>query len=256
MKELKDLGLTAKDELKVKAWLNEWMLHFTKMADGAKGTVERYNLEDLDFFYFTDCRDVLNKNPESKGVESNKQIMKRKRAVEYQLIFRKLLGEQLGKNRPCSHCGNGYRWINSLGDGTGHYVFCPKCFMTTVVTYPIGYDTCIKRINEDIQRNLKSIILANRKVTGEHLDLSNDLTVHCTTKELNSADASKRYESGTQNNIQKDRDNSLGTPYEEDEEDAEKPKRNYLDWLLGNKKGKKGQKRCTGDCKNCKRHAK
>ncbi len=150
MKELSELGLKPEDLKKVTDWLKSWVTHFTNLADGAKGTVERYDLEKLDFFYFTDCRDILSEKSESAGVEQNKNIRKKKRAVEYGLIFRKLLGETIGRKRPCSHCGNPDRFINSLSDGTGHYVFCPKCGMTTIVTYPNGYDTCTKRVCEDL----------------------------------------------------------------------------------------------------------
>lgn len=196
MIELEDLGLTPKDLRKVKDWLKNLAAHFENKADNRKATVERYNLLDLDFFYFTDCRDVLNKNPESKGQEDSALIRKRKRAVEYSLIFRRLMGEQMGRNRACSHCGNAYRWINSLGDGTGHYVYCPKCAMTTVVTYPCGYDTCIERIKEDIFKNEELIINENEKVTGERLELFTHKFSIITTE-----DGDKRYESGTQNSI-------------------------------------------------------
>jgi len=152
MKEFDELGLKPKDLQKVKNWLHRWINHFTRMADGAKGNVKRYDLYNLDFFYFTDCRDILSKNPESKGVEDAKSIRKRKRAVEYGLIFRKLLGEDFVQKSPCTHCGKEDRYIQSLGDGTGHYVYCPNCKMTVVVTYPIGYDTCIQRVKKDLKR--------------------------------------------------------------------------------------------------------
>lgn len=150
MNTLEDLKLKPKDLKKVKMWLNSWKLHFEHMAQGDRASIERYDLENLDFFFFTDCRDILSKKPESAGVETNKSIRKRKEAMKHSLIFRFLLGEKLGRKRPCSHCGNDDRWINSLGDGTGHYVFCPKCKMTTIVTYPEGYDTCTKRVAEDL----------------------------------------------------------------------------------------------------------
>lgn len=153
METLKELKLKPKDRLKVQNWLNRWMQHFTRMSDGERETVERYDLENLDFFYFTNCVDILSKNPESKGVEDDERIRKRKKAVEYKLLFKTLLGEKLGKKRPCSHCGNNDRWINSLGDGTGHYVYCPKCKMTVIVTYPIGYNTCIDRVKEDLKKH-------------------------------------------------------------------------------------------------------
>lgn len=146
MKTLKDLRLKGKTEKVVEKWLQEWLKHFTDMADGARETVERYDLENLDFFYYTDCRDILNKNVESKGVENAESIRHRKKAIEYRLLFRKLLGEELGRKRPCSHCGYEDRLIDSLGDGTGHFLYCPKCEMTTIVTYPCGYNTCITQI--------------------------------------------------------------------------------------------------------------
>jgi len=156
MENLKELGLKPKDRLKVQNWLNRWMQHFKRMANGNRETVERYDLENLDFFYFTDCRDILSKNPESKGVEDQEAIKRRKKAIEYKLLFEYLLGNKLGKKRPCSHCGNEDRIIDSLGDGTGHFLFCPKCGMTTVVTYPIGYETCINRIQGILQQKYKT----------------------------------------------------------------------------------------------------
>lgn len=153
MKTLEELNLKPKELLKVKRWLDSWYQHFEKMAQGDRASVERYDLEKLDFFFFTDCRDILSKKPESLGQESNESIRKRKRAVEYSLMFRFLLGEKLGRKRPCSHCGFHDRWINSLGDGTGHYVFCPKCKMTSIITYPEGYETCTKRVCEDLVKH-------------------------------------------------------------------------------------------------------
>lgn len=166
MRTLKDLKLSHRDHAKVKRWLQGWVNHFTDMAEGARETVERYNLKDLDFFYFTDCRDILNKNPEGKGVEDNKKIINRKRAIEYKLIFKKLLGETLGRRRPCGHCGHDDRWIDSLGDGTGHFLYCPKCEMTTIVTYPCGYNTCI----EQMVKRLKSVGYEPLKIDEQELD--------------------------------------------------------------------------------------
>lgn len=151
MKTINDLDLKAKDKAKVRAWLTGIMHHFERMSAGERETVERYNFDNLDFFYFTDCRDILSKNPESKGVEDADTIRKRKKAVEYKLIFQSLLGKKLGRKRPCSHCGNDDRIIDSFENGTGHYLFCRKCGMTTIVTYPIGYGTCIKILAEKLQ---------------------------------------------------------------------------------------------------------
>lgn len=149
MKTLKDLDLKPKDKEKVAAWLQEWLNHYIEKADGKMGTIERVNFEELDHFFFTSCADL---NPESMGQESQEKIIRRKKFVAAQLIFRHLLGEKLGRDRPCSHCGHNYRDINTLGDGTGHYVYCPKCHMTTIVTYPAGYFTCSKRIVDDLNK--------------------------------------------------------------------------------------------------------
>ena len=151
MKTLNDLDLKSKDKAKVRAWLMGIVRHYKRMSDGDRETVHRFDIENLDFFYFTDCRDILSKNPESKGVEDADAIRKRKKAIEYKMIFETLLGKKLGRKSPCSHCGYEDRWIDSLGDGTGHFLFCPKCFMTTIVTYPIGYNTCIDRVIEKLQ---------------------------------------------------------------------------------------------------------
>lgn len=151
MRTLKELGLKPKDRLKVQNWLNQWMQHFKRMAKGDRETVHRFDLENIDYFYFTDCRDILSKNPESKGVEDLEEIIRRKKAIEYKLLFEYLLGRELGRKRPCSHCGNEDRYIESLNDGTGHFLFCPKCGMTTIVTYPIGYETCINKMKEKLQ---------------------------------------------------------------------------------------------------------
>jgi len=144
MRTLNDLNLKAKDKAKVRIWLMEIIKHYKKMSDGDRETVHRFDMGNLDFFYFTDCRDILSKNPESKRAEDIESIKKRKKAIEYKLIFETLLGKKLGKKRPCSHCGNDDRIIDSLGNNAGHFLFCEKCGMTTIVTYPIDYKTCIE----------------------------------------------------------------------------------------------------------------
>lgn len=151
MKTLKDLDLKPKDKEKVTEMLQGWLDHYVKKADGRKGTIERVDMEELDYFFFTDCSDILADEPESMGKESNEKIIKRKEFVRAQLFIRHLLDEKLGRPRACSHCGNDYRWINTLGDGTGHYVYCAKCHLTTIVTYPAGYFTCTKRLVEDLR---------------------------------------------------------------------------------------------------------
>lgn len=173
MKTIKDLNLKAKDKAKVRMWLMQIMNHFERMSDGERETVERYDIDNLDFFYFTDCRDILNKNPESKGVEDAETIKNRKKAVEYKLLFQTLLGKKLGRKRPCSHCGNEDRIIDSFGDGTGHFLFCEKCGMTTIVTYPVGYGKCINTLATKLQIKYKIDLHKFLPLQNEEKDCDN-----------------------------------------------------------------------------------
>lgn len=170
MKTLKDLKLKSKDKKRVKEWLTEWINMYVDKADGRKGTIERVDFENLEHFFYTDCTDILGEEPESLGKENNKKIINRKKFVNAQLLLRHLLGEKMGRPRACSHCGNSTRWINAF-DNTGHYVFCDKCKMTTIVFYPEGYETFIPRMVEDLKEHGYVI---QEETTSEKVEKENE----------------------------------------------------------------------------------
>ena len=125
MRNLKDLKLRKKTEAKVQEWLKEWLLMFIQQADGRQGNVYRADFEKEDFFYFTDCKDIISKDPEFLAQETNSDVMRRKQRIHLQLLLKNLLGEFVPKKIKCTHCGYEDRYIGKMYNG--HYVYCPKC---------------------------------------------------------------------------------------------------------------------------------
>jgi len=148
MKTLKDLKLRKKTEQKVSEWLNEWLELFVKQADGKQGNIIRADFANNDFFFFTDCKDIVNKDPEDKAEETNLKIRSRKRKVVLQLFVKTLLGEKLGRKSPCTHCGFEDRKVRMMYNG--HYVFCPHCGYLVVNGY-------INTMKESIEGVLKEL---------------------------------------------------------------------------------------------------
>lgn len=140
-------GLDKRSLKIVKRELNRWLQLFVTQANGATGNVYRANFIEDDFFFFTNCQDILAKEVESKGVENNQKIGKRKNKVWLQLLIRTLLGETFYKEYHCTHCDYvGETIIAGFPDGGGHVTFCPKCGKTDICTYPAYYSTCIKSV--------------------------------------------------------------------------------------------------------------
>lgn len=150
MKSIKDLKLTKATEKKVENWLKEILGALIIQADGRKGNVYRADFDNQDFFYFTECNDLVSKEVESKSVESSLDIRKRKRVIMSQLLIRNLLGEKLEKKIKCSHCGYEECTIDSTYNG--HYTFCPKC-------KKIGLTGYLSTIIESAADTLKQLIL-------------------------------------------------------------------------------------------------
>ena len=147
MKTLDDLGLCKKSHKIVEDWLQGWLDLFIKQANNKEAWVYRANFEENDFFYFTNCKDILEKDPEAKGQENNLTIRSRKRKILLQLFVKTILGQEvINSTIKCGHCGFSPCWIESLGDGTGHWTFCPKCRKLEVQVFPDGFDTCIDKI--------------------------------------------------------------------------------------------------------------
>ena len=147
LETLKDLKLNKKTEAKVREWLNDWLQHFIALADNEEGNIYRADFKKLDVFYFTNCNDILSKDPESAGVESNKKIRRRKQCVMMQMFVKTLLDVEMGKKMKCTHCGYPDRYIDGTDNGGGHFVYCPKCKYTSFGTYPEFYDEFLKYMN-------------------------------------------------------------------------------------------------------------
>jgi len=151
MRTLNDLGLCKKSKKKVEEWLQEWMDLFIKQANDKHAWVYRADFTKDDFFYFTDCKDILEKDPEAKAQENNLAIRNRKRKIMLQLFLKTLLGQNMGLiTITCNHCGYRGCWINGLKDGNGHWVYCPKCKKTDIHVFPEGYDNCMDIIKREI----------------------------------------------------------------------------------------------------------
>lgn len=151
MRTINDLGLCKKSREKVEGWLLEWLDLFRRQADGKHAWVYRADFEGSDFFFFTDCKDILERDPEARAQENNLAIRNRKRKVMMQLLLKTMLGMDLGLiTITCNHCNHRGCWIEGIGDGTGHWVYCPKCEKTDVHVFPMGYATCMEKIQERI----------------------------------------------------------------------------------------------------------
>lgn len=153
MKTLNDLSLCKKSRKKVEGWLQEWLDLFIKQANGKQGWAYRADFENNDFFFFIDCKDILEKDPEARAHENNSAIRSRKQKVLLQLLMKTLMGkENICDTIKCSHCRFSPCWIEGLEDGTGHWTFCPKCRKLEVQVFPEGYDNCINKIKREIAK--------------------------------------------------------------------------------------------------------
>lgn len=150
MQTLKDLKLRRKTERKVLDWLGEWLDLLVWQADGREGNVFRADFAGDDFFFFTDCKDILNADPESVSSETNPKIMRRKSKVMQQLLIKTLMGKKVGRKVPCSHCGYEDRIIMPMYNG--HYTYCPHC----------GY-LVLNGYLDTIEESLKGIVKRSAK---------------------------------------------------------------------------------------------
>lgn len=151
-KPITEWGLTVEAEAIVRKELKRWLKLFIKQANGQQGNVFRADFKNIDFFYFTNCNDILSKEPESLSVEGNLDIRRRKRTIMMQLFVKTLLGEKLGKILKCSHCGYVGERIEGCQSMGGHFKFCPKCKKTTIVTYPKFYNIVLDEVKEYIKK--------------------------------------------------------------------------------------------------------
>jgi len=139
----------------VKKQLKRWVKHFDNLSEHASLNVYRNNFADDDIFFFTNCNDVLSKDPESKAIESSLIIRNRKNKAYLKLFVEYLLGKNYYKEYKCTHCG----WTgenHTYGITEGHFSFCPKCGKTDICVFPVSYGSCIEDV-VDIVKNIKKV---------------------------------------------------------------------------------------------------
>jgi transcription elongation factor Elf1 len=159
MRNLNDLKISKKAKVRVACWLNEWLLHFIKQADGRTGNVYRADFVNKDIFYYTDCKDILEKDPEGKSDETNSGIRVRKRMVLLQLFVKTLMGEPIGKKITCTHCGYEDRYIGGVKGGG--YIYCKKCGFATINTFPGEWNNVVEEMVKDLVK--KGLITLEEK---------------------------------------------------------------------------------------------
>lgn len=155
-KSIKEWGLDPTTEKIVRKELEKWLSMFKDYAEGAEGNVYRADFTNPEafrrLFFFTDCRDILSKNPESRGDELGKTIRLRKRYVLMQLLIKNILDGPIKKEMKCTHCGDNNVWIDSLSNLGGHYKFCPKCGKTDLCIYPFSYEKAVETLRSDLKK--------------------------------------------------------------------------------------------------------
>lgn len=148
-------GLTPKDEKKVKKELNKWLQLLITQAKGREGNVHRADFIREDFFYFTDCTDILKDDPECKSVETNPRIRARKQKVMCQLLIKNILGINLTRELKCTHCGSTNMRIDSTVNG--HFTRCKNCEKISLVGYTptlgASVEDILSRIDKEVNKN-------------------------------------------------------------------------------------------------------
>ena len=153
MKTLNDLKLSKKTKQKVYSWLGEWLDMLIKQANGEEGNVIRADFPNEDFFFFTACKDILNKDPECKSSETNPAIIARKRKVMMQLLIKTLMGQKIGRKSPCSHCGYEDRLVSHMYNG--HFVYCPHCGYLVINGYLPTMEDSVKNVLAVLKEEFK-----------------------------------------------------------------------------------------------------
>lgn len=139
-----DAKKVAKRELK------KWVDLLVEQADGREGNVFRFDIIKEDFFYFTNCNDILKDDPEYKAHETNDKIVRRKIRVFMQLVLKQIMGEKLGKVLKCTHCGKQEEMRKMTN---GHFRYCPHCkkvsFVGYVPTLQDSVDSILEQVKEE-----------------------------------------------------------------------------------------------------------
>jgi len=135
---------------RIKSELKKWIDLMIEQADGQEGNVFRFDIIKNDQFFFTNCNDILSKDPECKAHETNPLITRRKIRVFMQLVLKQISGGPIHKMLKCTHCG--FEGEEMRGTVNGHYRFCPKCKKIAMV----GYQDTIRESAAAIFRELEN----------------------------------------------------------------------------------------------------
>ena len=151
LKYLNEMEFESKKDLKmVKKELRKWIKEFIYRADGRVGSIEKCDFKNNEFFFFTDCTDILGKDVEHLAFEENYLIRRRKRNVMFSLFLREFIGEKIKTSeRKCSHCG--FSPMDIDVSGNGYYRHCPKCKRVILDTFTMSAKGSVKRMLDKIE---------------------------------------------------------------------------------------------------------
>lgn len=134
LKFLDELNIDNKSKAIVKDALKKWIDEFIKRADGRTGNVMKCDFKEADYFFFTDCKDIIGMETEEEGIGKKFRIRKRKRDVFLSLFLKQFIGDKIDfGNRKCTHCGFDPMDFEHMSGG--FYKYCPRCERIIMDTY-------------------------------------------------------------------------------------------------------------------------
>lgn len=125
----------------IKRELQKWLDMLIEQADGKTGNVIRADFIKDDFYFYTDCRDIMKNDPEWKSDETNNKVRSRKIKVLHQLLLRQIMGQKLGRKLTCTHCGN-EETITKCENG--NFKYCPHCKKIRLIGYLPTFDKTVE----------------------------------------------------------------------------------------------------------------
>jgi hypothetical protein len=135
-KVVDEWNIPDKYKKKVKDEMNKWVEHFTFLADGKTANVRKLDYINDDVLFYTDCKDILLNNPESKHKEKNKKILKRKHNVSRALLLDTITNNKKAKQLKCTHCGSSDYYFISLDESTFEYCYnCDRMILDTYLPF-------------------------------------------------------------------------------------------------------------------------
>ena len=172
LKTLDELGFKNKTKQKIFTWLVNW-INFIDSQNEISNTMRprRIDFKNWKFFYFTNCSDIIEKDPMFKKKITETNMNKRKANIFLQLFLKYLIDDtDINPKLHCNHCGGDNCVMEGLQDEEhgkmGHIDMCPECGRTQVVTYPGNYDHVMKQV-KNIAKEHKLLETTNEYNDGE-----------------------------------------------------------------------------------------